>query len=192
MNIGFDFDGVILDSETQFSFLAEYWSYFSLNKQRLKKDDVALENCFDWTHEEFEQFYETLFHEGTTKSNFMVGAKEILEKLRQDGHKLYVISRRGFYHEHEIKSALPKLQEFGFEFDDVFFSIDKKLEKCKELNISIMVEDNPDNLKPFLKSNIKSIYLRAKTIKPLKHKNVEEADSWMDIYKIIKKHNKVI
>lgn len=186
MNIGIDFDGVILDSEVHLKFLADYWSYFSLGKERQKVDEVTQEFCFDWTKDEIDEYYNTQFHEATKRAGFVAGAKDILEKLKADGHKLFVISKRGYYNEKELEFALPKLDEFGFEFDGVFFSIRDKIAKCNELNIDIMIEDNPENSEQFLNSNIKVIYLRAKNIRKLKHKNIKEADTWLDIYKAIK------
>lgn len=186
MKIAIDFDGVILDSESHISYLADCYSYFELEKTRLKSDDVSPEKCFDWSKEETDHFYSNQFHEATKRAGFVVGVKEMLEKLKADGHELFIVSKRGYYNEKELEFALPKLEELGFKFDDVFFSVKNKIQKCEELKIDIMIEDNPENIEQFLNSKIKVIYLRAKNIRKLKHKNVTEVSNWFEIYKTIK------
>ena len=186
MNIAIDFDGVILDSESQITYFADCYSYFKLQKPRIKNDDVSPEKCFNWTKEERQSFYDHEFHEATKRADFMVGAKEMLLKLKAEGHKLFIVSKRGYSDKHELKYALPKLKKLGVKFDDVFFGINNKVEKCKELGADIMIEDNPENILPFLESDIKIIYLRAKNIQKLKHKNITETSNWFEIYKTIK------
>lgn len=186
MNIAIDFDGVILDSETQIAFLADCYSYFELGKKKVRNDDVSPDKCYNWTREEIDHFYNNEFHEATRRAGFVVGAKEMLEKLKADGHKLFIVSKRGFYSKEELVYSEPKLKEFGFDFDGIFFGIDNKVEKCKEIDADIMIEDNPENIEPFLNTNIKIIHLRAKNIYQIKHKNVTEVSNWLEIYKTIK------
>ena len=61
------------------------------------------------------------------------------------------------------------------------------MKKCKELELSVMIEDNPENIEHFFDSNIKMIYLRDKNMRKLNHQNVIEVNNWVDIYKTISK-----
>ena len=185
MRIAIDFDGVILDSEAHIKFWADYFSYFEINKPRIKTDEVTQDICFEWTNDEMNNFYTTYFQTATNNYGFVVVAKEMLEKLKAEGQKLIIVSKSGFYNQDELKFALPKLDEFGFEFDNVLFGVKNKVDTCKELDIDLMIEDNPENVEQFFNSNIKVIYLRAKNIRKINHKNVTEVSDWFEIYKTI-------
>ena len=190
MKIGIDIDGVILDSERNLKFYAEYWSQFTLNKHRLRDDDVTQENCFDWTEEETDYFYSHYFDELTRKSNLVVGVKEILTKLKQEGHQLYIVTLRGYYRKQEQLDAQEKLQELGIEFDQICWSVKDKIGKCKELGIELMIDDNPDNVEQFADENISVLYFKETPIREVKQENVIKVSSWMDIYNAVKSLDK--
>ena len=186
MRIAFDFDGVILDSERPLKFYADYWSYFVLGKDRMRRDEISQEECFDWTDEELNRFFAEHYDNITRESNLMVGAKEILTKLKNEGHKLYVITLRGFYREEEVQEAKSKFQELGIEFDEIYWSVNKKAEKCRELGIDIMVEDNPHNVEQFVGEKTKVLYFKEPEIREVEARNIVKVNSWMDIYREVK------
>ncbi len=188
MNIGFDFDGVILDSERNFKFYSDYWTHFVLGKDRLRDDEVTLEDCFDWTDAESAEFYASQFDEITRKSDIMVGAKEILTRLKSEGHKIYVVTLRGYYREEERAEAELKLKELGIEFDEVCWAASNKCEICKKLGIQVMVDDNPDNIEQFANNEeLKVLYFKEQPIRNVALKNVSVVSSWMDIYREVSK-----
>lgn len=187
MNIGIDIDGVILDSERPLKFYADYWSFFSLGKNRLRNDDVTQENCFDWNDSEIDYFYSNYFDDITKNSQLMVGAKEILTKLKEEGYNLYIITLRGYYREQEKLDAEKKLDELCIKFDGIYWSVKNKIGKCKELKIDVMIDDSPENVMQFANENISVLHFKDAGIKNVKLKNVTKVTSWMDIYRAI--HN---
>ena len=124
------------------------------------------------------------------ESPLMVGAKEILSKLKEEGHKLYIITLRGYYREEEITIAKEKLETLGIKFDEICWAVDKKAKKCKELEIDVMVEDNPHNVEQFLGEKTKVLYFKEEPIREVQAENVVKVDSWMDIYREVKNFNK--
>ncbi len=190
MKIGIDIDGVIFDTERALRFYADYWSYFTLGKDRIKNDDFTQEHCFNWTEEEKTDFYENQFNTITENANLMIGAKEILAKLKEDGHKLYLITLRGYYREGEKAVADKKLKQIGVEFDGIFWAVKDKADKCKELGIDVMIEDNPDNILQYKGKNISVLYLKEEPSKEVVMQNVTKVNSWMDIYRQILKLSK--
>lgn len=189
MKIGVDIDGVILDSERSLKFYADYWSYFALNKDRQREDDVTQENCFNWTDDEMDYFYSNYFDNITKKSHLMVGAKEILNKLKEEGHELFIVTLRGYYREEERIDAENKLKELGVAFDKICWNIKDKIGKCKELGVQVMIDDNPENVEQFANHSINVLYFKEEPIREVKMPNVAKVDSWMDIYREIKKLN---
>lgn len=186
MKIAIDIDGVILDSERSLKFYADYWSYFNLKKDRIREDDVTQENCFDWTNEEIDYFYNTYFDTITDNSNLIVGAKEILTKLHQEGHELYIVTLRGYYREQECIGAENKLKQLGDIFKQIYWNTKDKISVCKQLGIQVMIDDNPDNVEQFADNNIQVLYFKEQPIRDVKLDNVTKVDSWMDIYREIK------
>ena len=186
MKIGIDIDGVILDSERGIRFYADYWSYFTLNKDRIKNDEVMQEKCFNWNDDETNYFFDNFFHDITINSNIMVGAKEILAKLKDEGHQLYIITLRGYYREQEKIDAEEKLKELGIEFDEVCWSAKNKVEKCREIGIDVMIDDTPDNVEQFANEKIQVLYFKEQPVREINQDNVFKVASWMDIYREIK------
>lgn len=190
MKIGIDIDGVILDSERNLRFYADYWSTFTLKKERKRSDSVTQEECFDWTNDEIDYFYNTYFDDITKKSHLMVGAKEILSKLKEEGHELYIITLRGYYREEERKDAEDKLNELGVKFDGIYWAIKDKIKTCKELGIDVMIDDSQSHVEKFLNENINVLYFKEPQIREINAPNIKLVSSWMDIYREIKKLSK--
>lgn len=187
MKIGFDFDGVIFDSERSLKFYADYCSYFHLGKDRLKEDEASQELCFDWTNSESDEFFAKYYDEITRNSSIMVGAKEILTKLKEEGNQIYLITLRGYYRKEEITEAEIKLKDLNVEFDEICWAVKDKVGKCEELGLQVMVDDNPNNIDQFKNSKIKVLYFKEEPIREVNFETVSKVDSWMDIYREVKK-----
>lgn len=181
MKIGIDIDGVIIDSEIGYRFYAEYYSHFKLGKDRLREDTTSQELCFDWTEEEAKYFYNEIFNKCTKQFHLAVGAKEILQQLKKEGHEIYIITMRGCY-PNEIRYAKREFRKIGIKFDGMHFKTLDKFAKCKELGIDVMIEDNPEKIDAFVNSNINVLYVREAKMRHIDAKNVTEVDTWMDIY----------
>lgn len=185
MKIAIDFDGVILDSEPLLKFYADFWSTFSIGKERLRDDEVTQEKCFDWTGEEIVDFYNQYFDKITRQSHLMVGVKEILQKLKDEGHQLYIVTLRGYYNQEERIEAEEKLNQLGIEFDQICWGIKDKIGKCKELDADVMIDDNPTNVMQFANEDIKVLYFKEEATREVCMPNVAKVTSWMDIYRQI-------
>ena len=192
MKIGIDFDGVILDSQRNINFYADFWSTFELKKSKLKDEDLEQECCFGWTKEEKKRFFDKHYDKISKNSEFIVGAKEILTILKNEGHELYLVTARGQLGEEETNLAKEKLDELGVEFDMLCWSSVDKVSKCKELGINVMIDDNPKNVEQFKdEENIKVLYFQDNFARSVDMKNVIKVDSWMDIYQEIFKLSKI-
>lgn len=186
MNIGIDVDGVILDSERVMDFYAEYTA-FRYGKERLQEDTLELEDSYDLTQEQIDYFYDNFFDEITKTCPFLPGVKEILTMLKADGHKLFIVSTRGFYNERELIFAKQRLKELDIEFDGYEWGHNNKLDACKKLGIDVMIEDNPKKVEQMTSGNFKILYLKERMLREVNHPNVIEVKNWMRIYKVIKK-----
>lgn len=183
MKIGVDFDGVILDSEKHLKFYADYYSHFELGgRKRIHNDSVIQQDCFDWTQKEIDVFFTKYFALATKTAPFICGAKEILQKLKSEGHKLYLITNRTVNTIDEVSMAKERLNELNIEFDGYSFENGNKPERCKKLGIDIMIDDTSENVKAFIGTNIKVLHFRDVNIKKVVADNVIDVDNWMKVY----------
>ena len=190
MNIGIDFDGVILDSERVLRFAAEYWSTTVLGKPLTNLNEVSLEARFNWTDEESKRFFTECYDKTVKDCNFMPGANEILKELSKLGHKFYLITLRGCFRKQEIALTKKALKKLSIKPEMIIWGERHKAQKCEELNLDLMIDDNPLNVEQFKDSKVEVLYLRDQGVKEVKLKNVTTVYNWMDIYREVLKRSK--
>lgn len=192
MNIGIDIDGVLTNMErivTDFATkmcVEENWN-ISVNASEYDQD-----KAFNWTKEQTDKFWNKYLVKYVTETPAREFAKEILEKLQQEGNQIYLITARN-------EEGLPpeyygKMQELtkqwlksqNIKYDKLIFAQDtEKLQQCLENNVTVMIEDSPTNIKNISKK-IKTIKFDCKYNQNVNNENITTAYSWYHIYKIIK------
>lgn len=190
MKIGIDFDGVIMDTERHLKFAAEYWSTTVLNKPLVNFNEVSLEARFNWTEEESKRFFSEEYDNAVKDCYFMPGANEILKLLSDMGHKFYLITLRGCFRKQEITLTKKALKKLSIKPELIVWGERNKAQKCEELGLDMMIDDNPLNVEQFKDSKVQVLYLRDQGVKELKMKNVTTVYNWMEIYREILKRSK--
>ena len=190
MKIGIDYDGVIMDSERALRFVSEAWSTTKLSKPLINPSEVSLEPRYGWTTEESQMFFIECYDKIVKNCRFMAGALEILKELTKMGHEFYLITLRGCFRKQEVTITKKQLKHFPIKFKQVIWGERNKAQKCKELGLDMMIEDNPANVDLFKGSNIEILYLQDQQIRSINQKNVTTVYSWHDIYREIKKRTK--
>ena len=95
MKIGLDIDGVILNSENEIRLKAELYDLIELNGKGVSHPNEFLEgDRYDWSKEELDTFREKYFLGISNNSYPMPGAKQVIDMLRKDGHKLVIITAK--------------------------------------------------------------------------------------------------
>lgn len=191
MNIGVDIDGVLLDLER-----------FALDcgtKMCIEKNidiNINLEKYFEgekfhWTQEQEDEFWDTYLLEYVQNSMPRKYASEIIKKLREEGNTICIITARNEsgmpeeYYGKMQEETIKWLKTNNIEYDKIFFTTDDdKLNKCKENNIDIMIEDSPTNIKNISKE-IKTIKFDCQYNRNVESENIIKAYSWYHIYQII-------
>ena len=157
MNIGFDVDGVLTDFEW---FLNTYGKkYFHRHK---KNHEVVVASSsvakrFGHSDNWNRKFYLHYLVWYATKYPIRENAAEVIHSLRQQGHKIYIITARALADGENILGKLMRhcllqwLKKNYVEFDGIYFvstadCAKEKYKLCKKLNLSIMVEDEPENI----------------------------------------------
>lgn len=189
MKIGIDLDGVVFDSEKDMRIYTELYDMLEL-KQNNKKNENAIRimDRFNWTEEQFEDFIDKYYSTIVKESNYMPGAQIILKKLKEEGHKLIIITARGGYILKTIQETNERLKQDNMDiFDKIYFAINDKSDICKKENIDLMIDDSPENCKSISDKKIKTIYLKdAPSCDMVENNYVKVLYNWGEIYRYIK------
>lgn len=189
MKIGVDLDGVVFDSEKEFRVYSELYDMLEL-KQNSKRDnrELKFQNRFNWSEEEIQGFLKKYNKQIILESNFMPGAKKILNSLKADGHELILITARGGMDKDMIKITEERLKENEmYIFDKYYWATENKDEVCIKENVDIMIDDFCEKCKSIANSKIKTIYLKdAPSYDLEENEYIKVLYNWGEIYRYIK------
>lgn len=190
MNIGIDIDGVLTDFERQVTDFATKMSVEEKWPIDVNVDEYLAIDAFNWTKEQTNRFWDRYKIKYLTESPVRTFAPEIIEKLKKEGNKIYLITAR---HDDEMpKEYYGKMQPItkewlkkqNIKYDEIIFE-KEKLQPCVENSIDVIIEDSPSNIQN-LSSKIKVIKFDCQYNKHVNNENIITAYSWYHIYQIIK------
>ncbi|MFP4119302.1 MAG: 5' nucleotidase, NT5C type [Candidatus Woesearchaeota archaeon] len=164
MNIAVDVDEVIA------RFLEQFMNFQEARyNRRLAPEDChsyLFRDLFDMTEEEeikqIMEFYDSPFFKDIKP---IPEARETLERLKHQGHSLYVITARQHRIEKETKSWIdthfPGLFEDVVITNEASFDEDhvKKVDVCKELDAQVIIEDSLSNAIDAANANIRAVLI---------------------------------
>ena len=191
MNIGIDIDGVIADIEP---YIFEYGAKLLYDKGRtlddIKRKEYETYEIFKWDRDTEHEFWDNYMLEYYKNAPARAFASEVIQKLKEQGHNIYIITARGIS-EKDIYSYLKDitkewLKENEIYYDELFFEKDKK-KIIQEYGIELMIEDYAENIKK-LENECDIIVFDCIYNKEIK--NHKRVNSWYEILYLIE-NNKV-
>lgn len=189
MRIGIDLDGVIFDSEKEFRVYSELYDMVDLKKNsKINNQELKIQDRFNWTQEEVEGFLSKYHKQIIIESNFMPGAKRVLNLLKEEGHILIVITARGGMNKDMIKITEDRLKKSEMDiFDKYYWATENKDEVCLKENVDIMIDDFYQKCESIAKSGVKTIYLKdAPSYDLEENEYIKVLYNWGEIYRYIK------
>jgi len=192
MKIGIDVDGVIFDYMVTVRAYAELYDYCELHKNGvINKEAMKVGKRYDWGKEELKYFADKYFVELSKSTPFNTLAIEIIKKLIEDGHELYIISNRGLIHEEAITVVEERFIDNGLKFNNLFWKISDKTKVLLDNNIDIIIDDSPEVCEDAVNNGITALYFREKNSKKLTESSkLYDIDNWGQIYRYIKEIEK--
>lgn len=195
MIIGIDIDDTISNTyEIQFN-LAQRFTIEKLGKSA--KIDRNLNFIYDyycqtfhgWTDEQNKRFweenYETILNSVRTKYY----AKEIIDKLKEDGHKIIIITARFSTPKVDANKVTEKwLEDNRIYYDKLIVGAKEKGKVAKENQIDIFIDDNLENCMAVRKEKIEVYLMDSNTNQRVDKKDIERVYSWPHLYQEIKKY----
>ena len=185
VKIGIDVDGVLLDYEKELLVRAEI---FDMEKCRgngkVHLDEYFIQNKYDWTAEEKSQFIDENLERISKEAKLMSGAKYVLQKLKEMGDELIILSSRGAEGDELIKIAVQKFQEQNLIFDKYYWKEKNKLKICQEEKIDIMIDDSSVTCQKLADHQIKTLYFRGIRGWDLEENEyLKEVSNWGEVYR---------
>ena len=164
MKIGIDIDGVILDYERTMNTYAELYDLLILKKDGKKHpQEFSPLKKYDWTEEERKAFVNTFYVYATINlTPFIPMAKEMLELFQAEGYDYVFITARGTTIKETKPAVIEVFKRNNLSVDNIYWAVEEKVPKCKELGIDLMIEDNPSTCKKLKENKIKVLYFRDK------------------------------
>ena len=190
MRIGIDIDGVLTDLE---QWQLDYGSKFyfeKYGKEIQNNEGYETTDIFKVDSKLDDEFWTEYFKDYSTNVDVRKLASEVIQKLKQDGNEIYIITARGSFLSHSASVmsiednkniVLEWLRKNEIEYDKIIFSPEDKLSICLENNIDVMIEDKVDNINK-ISTRIPVICFHAGYNKNCKGNNIFRCYSWYDIY----------
>lgn len=188
MRIGIDIDNVISNFNEEL--LSEYINH----DKTLRNTGIINENAyyirkgmFDWTEEEENNFYKNNIERIAKNLKVKDGAKKYIDKLKEDGHYICIITGRnnGEYQE-PYEMTKQWLDNNLIRYDNLIltdtYDKEEKAIKCLENNIDIMIDDSVGNCKYCIENNIKTLLMDSPYNK---FSNMPRVNNWEEIYEVI-------
>ena len=112
------------------------------------------------------------------KDNF----KEVIDRLRKNGHKVIIITARGYT---EFKDDIPKItkeyfKRYDIKVDKIVFNKLHKDESCVENKIDIMIDDSIGVLNKIREKGIKVLLFNSMSNKE-SITNIDRVDNWLEL-----------
>jgi uncharacterized HAD superfamily protein len=152
-----------------------------VNYSDIMKDHVNFPNYNKFMSDNFDKVMPNV----TLKEN----AKEIINKLHDDGHKIIIITARDDEeYSNPYMATYLYLVKHDIMFDKIFINIKDKGSLCKKENIDIFIDDSITNCKSAINNGINTLLFDSTFNR--KNNDIKRVLNWNDVYKIINENKK--
>ena len=193
MIIGIDIDDTISNTyETSLGYA------FRFNKEDLKResniksikanDHYYIRTIFNWTPEDDLKFWTKYFNNIIDEVKIKPFAKEIINKLKDEGNTIILISARNFGEEFKPEYYTKKwLDKHGIKYDELIIEEEKR-PIIIDKKIDIFIDDSISNLRSMKDLKIKKMLMDSRmNLYEDVSDDVKRVYSWTQIYEEIKR-----
>ena len=192
MKIGIDIDGVLTDISRAVIDYGGKFCYDNALEYIVHPEEYDEGKVLSLNDDQIEKFWNQYLELYATQYPTRDFAKEVVQKLKEQGHSICIITARN-------EEGLPPetygtmqlmvkewLQDNDIIYDELVFSKGSKLPYCMERKLDIMIEDSPRNIVEIAKE-IPVLCFDNPYNKQIEGKNITRVYSWYDILYRIEK-----
>lgn len=180
MVLGIDIDGVILDYENVLANEAEKYDLSIDGKGIINEKAFSPLDQYEWNKEEKSGFTNQ-FVEFTYRTPLVSNSKESIDLLKSKGFKIILISARGSINPKTKTAVLDMLKKYEINYDEIYLGIKDKENICKDLNVSYMIDDNPNICEQLSSKGIPVIYFKQSKFVLDENENMKVCTSWDEV-----------
>ena len=199
MNIGIDIDDTI--SET-FETILPYAQKYTIEDLKRESKINLTGNLADhfyivyvngWNEQEAVEFWEKYYAKILREVYIKKFAAEVINKLRKEGHKVYIITARWDMKKDNVEEITKNwLKQNNVEYDGLFLNASDKLSIAKENNIDIFIDDSFKNCKKVADGSDIEVYMMdSRANEQMNNERIQRVFSWPEIYDIINKQSNI-
>lgn len=184
MRIGIDIDDTISKTSELLIKRAIIYDKEHVKGRGLKDPDAyELMNMFYWNVLDVDNFMNTVRNgDFFLKLEPKEEASKYINKLKEEGHEIYLITRRK--DSFKVKYKTKKwLKANGFKYNKIIFAAIDKGNVCKTNDISLFIDNDAKNIKEATEQGINSILMSDRYNKD--EKKLKRFDNWTEIYQYI-------
>lgn len=193
MNIGIDIDDTI--SET-FESLIPYSQKYTIEDLKRKSnislsgdllDHFYIVHVNGWTEQEAIVFWEKYYPEILRNLNIKKFSADVIKKLKEQGHKIYIITARWDMRADNVKEITKQwLEQNNVEYDELITNASEKWKIAQEKNIDIFIDDSFKNCKSIADNTNAKVYLmNTKINEKLSDEKIKRVYSWPEVYSLV-------
>ncbi len=190
MRIGVDVDGVLNDiAEWHYAYGSKFCADRNINRG-FNPTGYYMEEQFFLTAEENREFWRQYIFDLLIAIPPRSFATEVIHKLRQEGHKIYILTARDnqyLTNQYEGMSDFyirHWLNKYNIEYDGIITGTSNKRDKCLEGKFDLMIEDKGSNIE-MIRKIIPVFVFDAPYNQGFSGPNVIRVYSWYQIYQEI-------
>lgn len=198
MNIGIDIDDTLTNTyELAFNYAEEY-TVNELKKEiqyvnREKIRNRFTQNFHGWSEEEDRAFWDKYYEIIVKNVRIKPFAKEVIDKLRDEGDCIYFITARHISEKFDIEEVTRTwLKKHEIEYKGIYLNISDKAKVIKNNNIDFFIDDNITNCLNVLETGIKTCIMDGLINCNFYNEKIERIYSWPHLYQVTSRYKKEI
>ncbi len=189
MKIGIDVDNTITNTlVTLKKYCAEYNDKVVKRNLKMNEWGFNTSNIFDWNEEENIEFCKKYLESVTLNVTVKENASKIIQKLKDEGNYIYIITARN-KPDFSDPYLLTKnyLDSNNILYDELVVGCLDKLAFCREHDIEILVDDEPQNIQS-VSNIIPVIAFEGPQNINCNGDRIIKVNDWNEVYELINKY----
>lgn len=195
MNIGIDIDDTISETFETLLPYAQKYTIEDLDRESKVKIDSNLTNHFyiiymnGWSEEEAKKFWLKYYTDILKHVNIKKFAAEVINGLKNDGHKIFLITARWDMPNDDINEITKNwLKQNNIKYDRLITNASDKLKIVKDNNIDLFIDDSFSNCKNVVDNSSTKVYMMTSRVNgSFEYEKIKRVFSWPEIYHSINK-----
>ena len=194
MNIGLDIDGVLTDIHGFNLRHAPLYFRRKFGREVIDEDENDIRDIFKCPDNEWMSYWRRFLIKYVTLEPSRKGAETFTRKLQEDGHRVFIISKRVFAYRQDLMGLLMRgivrnwLWRNGIVYNELIFCDaeipDSKKPVCLDKSIDVMIDDEPLNIN-FIVSVAKAICFETSYNLECSGENIFRAKDYNEAYNFI-------